>query len=161
VIQSSQAGRRANASARSSTSTTPSPPQGFVAFQPPASTPLQQRPHRHHGQYPAQGPVQQFLPSRPLPVDQTPPLPPMSTSTVRDTTTGTSMTLMDPLFQDLDRDSRYYLSHCKSLALFCMLAIVVSIRERVPEAYSPFTSFWPGDTVYTYNVDRPHLMEGR
>ncbi|KAI6778487.1 Acriflavine sensitivity control protein-like protein [Emericellopsis cladophorae] len=109
VIQSSQAGRRANASATSSTSTTPNPPQGFVAFQPPTIAPVQQSP-KHNGQSPVQTQMHQFLPSRPFPVDNTPPLTPKPTFASRPMA-GTSMALTDPLFQDLDRDSRYYLSH--------------------------------------------------
>jgi hypothetical protein len=105
--------------------TTPKPQPQTLLPQVQEQDQEQETQHQEHRQQSAQ-PATAPLPHNPsLPRPRPHPHPhPHTTSAAIDispvtiaATAGSLATLTDPLFQDLDRNSRYYLSHCECLSL--------------------------------------------
>lgn len=110
-VKPSSSGRRATSSSAPNSnppSASSTPNQPFSAFRPPASAAPSLPPQLgHHGMIQPQ--FHHHLPSRPAS-----PAVAATESVVNDSSSSSSSgVLTDPLFQDLDRTSRYYLAYCK------------------------------------------------
>lgn len=113
-LKSSSTGRRAVSVSNSnppSTSTTPTSATG--AFQPPAATSSSAGQPSQSTAGPSQQQFHQFFASRPVSPSLPAPDTPGSFNDVSSNSGSSAGQLTDPLFQDLDRNSRYYLAYCE------------------------------------------------